>query len=383
LKNENSKKSKISIVLTTINIPFLLKKYLENFNKFQYENVSIIIIGDKKSPKKTINFLNKIKTQYEINYLDFDSQNQYIKKNCPSLRNVMYENSIQRRNLGYLIAVKNGAEKIVSIDDDNFILNENEDYLKFHNEIGSEIILNTYKSSTEWFNICQFAKTENSIKFYHRGYPLSKRSFDEKFEVKKKKINVSVNVGMWTEDPDVDTFVRIQSILKVKKYTFPKNGFCLHKSTYSPFNSQNTSFKAELLPCFFLIPIGKVNNYFHDYNFRYDDIWQSYIAQKIMKRCNFYVRYGHPIVKQNRNNHNYAIDFNREALPLFLTEIFINILNEIQLSSNNILDCYDEFLEKFYASIIKQNFSNIFYKHYFLKVYKNLKIWQKTIKFNL
>ena len=130
---------------------------MENFKKFEYENVSVIIIGDKKSPKKTFNFINKLKkkTQYKINYLDFEQQNRFVNKNFPSLKKVMYANSIQRRNLGYLIAAKEGAEKIVSIDDDNFILNDNEDYLKFHNEIGSEIILNTYKSNTSWFNICK------------------------------------------------------------------------------------------------------------------------------------------------------------------------------------------------------------------------------------
>ena len=185
---------------------------------------------------------------------------------------------------------------------------------------------------------------------------------------------------MWTEDPDVDTFARIQSVLRVKNYTLPKKGFSLHKSTYSPFNSQNTSFETKLLPCFFLIPVGKVNNFFYDYNFRYDDIWQSYIAQKIMKSCDLYVRYGYPIVRQNRNTHNYVIDFNRESLPLFLTEIFIDILNDIKLSSNNISDCYNEFLYKFYAELKKQKFSNILYKQYFLKIYKNLKTWQKTIK---
>ena len=129
----------------------------------------------------------------------------------------------------------------------------------------------------------------------------------------------------------------------------------------------------------FLIPVGKVNN-FYDYNFRYDDIWQSYIAQKIMKSCDLYVRYGYPIVRQNRNTHNYVIDFNEESLPLFLTEIFIDILNDIKLSSNNISDCYNEFLYKFYAELKKQKFSNILYKQYFLKIYKNLKTWQKTIK---
>ena len=379
---KNSKKSKISIVLTTINIPILLKKYLDNFKKFEYENISIVIIGDKKSPKETLNFVNKLKktTFYKINYLNFEQQNQFVSKNFPSLKNVMYANSIQRRNLGYLIAAKEGAEKIVSIDDDNFILNEDEDYLKFHNEIGSKITLNTYKSNTKWFNICKFANTKNDTKFYHRGYPLSKRSFDEKINVFKKNIKISVNVGMWTEDPDVDTFARIQSFLKVKNYTLPKNGFSLHKSTYSPFNSQNTSFITKLLPCFFLIPVGKVNNYFYDYNFRYDDIWQSYIAQKIMKACDLYVRYGHPIVKQKRNTHNYVTDFNRESLPLFLTEIFIDILEEIKLSSNNIIDCYDEFLNKFFEELKKQKFTNILYKQYFWKIYKNLKTWQKTIK---
>ena len=47
---------KISIVTTTINIPIFLKNIVQNIKLKKSQNIfeiSIIVIGDKKTPKKT------------------------------------------------------------------------------------------------------------------------------------------------------------------------------------------------------------------------------------------------------------------------------------------------------------------------------------------
>ena len=61
--------------------------------------------------------------------------------------------------------------------------------------------------------------------------------------------------------------------------------------TLSPFNSQNTAYIRELAPLFMMLTgVG-----------RYDDIWSSYIMQRVMKTTGHVIHFGPPFVWQERN----------------------------------------------------------------------------------
>ena len=92
------------IVITTIN---KTTKAIKEYDKKKDWN--LIVIGDKKTPKIKLN--NGV-------YINLDEQKN-LGFTCT--RDIPI-NCYQRINIGYLYALKNGAEIIASIDDDNIPL---------------------------------------------------------------------------------------------------------------------------------------------------------------------------------------------------------------------------------------------------------------------
>ena len=171
---------KIKIVTTTIHIPVVLESYIENFQKYKHNNVDFVIIGDLKTPDKITEYLKKLlKNGYQFDYWGVGRQKKWLEK-FPKLDSLIPYNSIQRRNLGYLIAYENGADVIVTIDDDNFAISGN-DFLKGHSLVGETSSFLAVKSSTNWFNPCDLLELKSSRRIYHRGFPYSKRWKNEKY----------------------------------------------------------------------------------------------------------------------------------------------------------------------------------------------------------
>ena len=80
---------KISIITTTINIPIFLNNIIKNIqsNKSQQNfDISIIVIGDKKTPLKTKKFCEDLqrKSKVKILYFDIKFQDRFFKKNYKS-----------------------------------------------------------------------------------------------------------------------------------------------------------------------------------------------------------------------------------------------------------------------------------------------------------
>ena len=107
----------ISIVITTINIPKNVKA-LSNIAKSQKKELTIIIVTDKKTPSD----INKIK-KYQNSFVEIVILNLKSQKEFKLLNDYLPYNSIQRRNIGYLYAIKNNFQTVITMDDDNFPLN--------------------------------------------------------------------------------------------------------------------------------------------------------------------------------------------------------------------------------------------------------------------
>ena len=142
-----------ALVITSINRPNkVLKKYSELSKK---HNVKFYIIGDKKTPK---NF--KIKNS---NYLSLSHQ----KKLIFSYSKICKKNTYVRKNIGYLEAMRNGADVILETDDDN--MPKQNFFANIDPYINSIILKNK-----NWINIYEyFFGNKNSV-LWPRGYPLDK-----------------------------------------------------------------------------------------------------------------------------------------------------------------------------------------------------------------
>lgn len=52
---------------------------------------------------------------------------------------------------------------------------------------------------------------------------------------------------------------------------------------------------------------------------RYDDIWPSYVVEAIANHLGQLISFGPPVVYQERNPHNYFVDFDNERMGMQLS----------------------------------------------------------------
>ena len=114
---------KMTLVVTTINVPRLLEDYAKNFERFGHlDHASVLIIGDRKTPHGAVADLaaNLRLGGLDARYIDLAEQDRYLDR-FPRLKPLIPFNSDNRRNIGYLMAAELGAEIIVAVDDDNYV----------------------------------------------------------------------------------------------------------------------------------------------------------------------------------------------------------------------------------------------------------------------
>ncbi len=328
---------KTTIVTTTIYVPRALERYAQNARFYGHRDVSFVVIGDKKTPPETRAFCDSISAQYyPCEYLDIEDQRAYLEP-YPELWRHLPFNCIQRRDVGLLKAYEDGAGVVITIDDDNWMLNH--DFIGLHGIVGQERELPAVESSSGWFNVCSMLEEAHETLFYHRGFPRGERwKEDQTFtSVAPLRRRVAVNAGLWLDDPDIDAMTRLERPIIVRgMQPGAPSRFVLHPGTWSPFNSQNTALMREVIPAYFMSPcIG-----------RYDDIWPSYLVTRIANHLGDVIAYGHPLLRQQRNEHNLWKDLDDERVGMLLTDELCATLRSIALTGNTYAACYRELAQK-------------------------------------
>jgi Reversibly glycosylated polypeptide len=323
---------KTTIVTTTINIPVLLEKYAENAFYYGHRDLDFVVIGDRKSPGQTQDFCRTIERYYPCSYYDIAAQQRRLER-FPGLWAHLRFDSIQRRNIGMLIAWENGADVVITIDDDNFVTTQ--DFIGLHASAGSVRAVMAYGSTSGFFNVCSFLASDDGVRFYHRGYPRKQRWSEREHFVTRQKLvrRIAVNAGLWLDDPDIDALTRLEHQPVVRGFRRGWSGdVALQPGTWSPFNSQNTALAREVLPAYFLSP----------YVGRYDDIWGSYIVDRIAGYFGEVIAFGEPLVRQKRNPHDLWKDLDAERNGMILTDGFCEALRSIPLKGSSYHECFGE-----------------------------------------
>lgn len=323
-----------------------------------HRNVSIVVVGDKGSPPDTASYLSSLQCRgLEIIYLGIEEQRVFLRK-FPRFSNFLPVNSVQRRNVGYLFAARKGADVVISMDDDNFPLEEF-DYLGEHGIVGEIQDCKEISCSTGWFNSCSLLETRPGRRFYHRGFPLNKRWLRENLSFGTCRKKIAVNIGLWIGSPDVDTITRLEEPFEVTGIRDATSRMVVAENTMTPFNTQNTAFLIDLLPCMYLISFDRKSEMLKgNNNFRYDDIWMSYFSKKIIDHMGDAVSIGPPHVRQVRNEHDYLLDLHKELLPMKMTVPLTEILDGVKFVGNSYFECYAElieFLDKEISSSVRFN----------------------------
>lgn len=324
---------KIALITTTINVPKLLSEYCAQARAVGLTDFTVIVIGDRKTPPEAATFCAELATltNYTVEYFDCDRQMEYLAA-VPRLRDHLTWNSIQRRNIGILRAYELGAEIVITIDDDNFIAEDN--YFSHYAQLGEQIELEQVSSESGWFNVCSTLAARQNSYFYHRGYsPAHRTTADIPTTWTKATTTPVVIAGFWLDDPDIDAAQRLTSPIEVTAYNRAEN-FALAQGTWSPFNSQNTALHRSIIPAYFLSP----------YMGRYDDIWASYLIRAITDHLGHSISFGHPMVRQVRNPHNYFKDFEAERLGMQMTDRVCDRLRKITFTGSDYTSCMREII---------------------------------------
>jgi hypothetical protein len=268
-----------AIVTTTINQPTeAIKKFSEFFDYKLY------VVGDLKTPHE---FYENNK---KINYIHPDFQQREYKKLSESIG----WNNIQRRNIGFIHAIREGADVVISVDDDNIPL-ENWDNCLINKEIEADLF-----ESSLYDPMLQ----TNHKEYWHRGYPPQMLVNREKYnKINKHKEKVKVHVGLWKGIPDVDAFSKLI-------YGETELDLILNSSFFANigvFNSQNTWLARDIMPYYCVFPHAD----------RMDDIWGGIVLQKLR---NISIYYNDVTVFHDRNYHDTYSDLHREIDGHQLTE---------------------------------------------------------------
>lgn len=308
-------KNNTSLVVTSIAKP---TRILEDLAKGSLEQgYSFILIGDEASPDEF--------NIYGCDFYSLERQRQTglkFARLCPTRH-------YARKNIGYLLAMRKGANIIIETDDDNI------PYPSFWSErqrVQEAVVIN----NDGWVNVYRYFTDRN---IWPRGFPLerTKEGVSPYDLANSAGMDCPIQQGLADDNPDVDAVYRL--ILPLPQTFRNDRRIILTEGAWCPFNSQNTvwwsqAFKLLYLPSYC--------------SFRMTDIWRSFIAQRIAWLNGWGILFHEPTVRQNRNDHNLLRDFSDEIPGYLHNERICEALAALPLKigvekiGENLNVCYDK-----------------------------------------
>jgi hypothetical protein len=306
------------LIITSIASPD--NKVLNVFaNECFSKNVGFIVVGDKKSP-----------SDFKLNRCDFYGIER--QRDLPfALAKSLPIQKYSRKNIGYLVAIAQGAEIIIETDDDNFPVYD------FWNKRVCDVhafpLINK-----GWVNVYRLFSKKN---IWPRGFALEHIN-NSQFDINSKKelLHCPIQQGLADCNPDVDAIFRLTSEISVVFDKF--DNIALGSGSWCPFNSQNTTWFRKAFPLMYLPSYC---------SFRMTDIWRSFIAQRIAWINNWHILFHNATVYQERNEHDFMLDF-KDELPGYLNNGRIcRELQKLDLKPGaeylfeNMVKCYNVFID--------------------------------------
>lgn len=307
-----------TLVITSISGPD--NKILQDYAKKAPKNgFSFIVVGDEKSPE---NF--KLDGCHYLSLKDQLDSGFELAKTLPTRH-------YARKNIGYLTAMKNGANVIIETDDDNYAKDD------FWSKRESHIQSDFYENEG-WFNIYNLFSGEN---IWPRGFSLEHiKVLPNKDKAVSKFCHCPVQQGLADENPDIDAIYRMIFPLP---FNFRKaNNTALGNNTWCPFNSQNTTWFKEAFMLMYLPSYC---------SFRMTDIWRSFVVQRICWANDMNILFHNATVWQERNEHNLLTDFKDEQPGYNNNAEIVKRLSNLKLQKGlqyipeNLKTCYKVFIE--------------------------------------
>ena len=246
----------------------------------------LIVIGDASSPKDF-----QLKGAQFISVEDQKLTGLRFAEACP-LRHYA------RKNIGYLLAAREGAPVIIETDDDNMPTPA-----FFDDRVRHQSVAETHGAG--WTNVYRYFFDGT---LWPRGFPLDeiKNAPPEYDTLKNISVDCPIQQGLADSNPDVDAIYRLVMPLPIQ---FRGNRrVALGSGSWCTFNSQNTTWWPDAYPLLYLPAYC---------SFRMTDIWRSLLAQRIAWENGWHILFHPATVTQDRNDHDLMKDF-LDEIPGYL-----------------------------------------------------------------
>lgn len=178
------------------------------------------------------------------------------------------------RNAGFVAAIEDGAEVIITLDDDVVP------------PLGGDPIMQHLLALQKRVPISWFQPTDNPM----RGMPYGVRS----------EAQVRVSHGIWTVDPDFDSVTRISGRHWPEK--FPYRG-PIPKGCLTPLSGMNLAFHRSVAPLVYFAPMGPRT----PFN-RFGDIWMGVHLKRALDERNEAIYHGASSVEHHRSDDFEALE---------------------------------------------------------------------------
>ncbi len=320
----------MNIVATTIWVPRFLDSYLANFREYGVlDRVKMWVVGDRKTPPELSEYAARMRAEgLDVEYLDPASQQQWLAR-FPDLATIIPWNSDNRRNVGFLRALEEGCEILVSIDDDNYAI-PSSNFYEGHLHTGGTAEVEAVEAESGWYNICRELVLRPDAAVIPRGFPYRHRDASFRF-AGKRTMPVAANAGLWLGDPDVDAATRLAC--PVQAVDSQRRSFALAPGTWSPINTQNTAVARRAIPAYYYVrmledlPGARLD--------RYGDIWSGYFLTRCAEHLGECITVGLPLVQHDRNQHDLLEDLRAEIWGMIATPPIVAALRESVLSGSD------------------------------------------------
>jgi hypothetical protein len=282
-------------------------------------NIKFYVIGDTKSP-----------SDFSLEGCDFYSVDRQrslglkVAELCPVRH-------YARKNIGYLQAMRKGAQVIIETDDDNLPRPE------FYQALDIRQLIPALRE-TGWVNVYRYY---TDMHIWPRGFPLDAVASPMPELSEPRSTYCPIQQGLADDNPDVDAVYRLLMPLPV---TFNRPlRLALEKNAWCPFNSQNTIFFKEAFLLLYLPAYC---------SFRMTDIWRSFVAQRIAWENEWSILFREATVSQTRNDHLLMKDFEDEIPGYVHNRSIAEALHGLALSPGaenipaNMRRCYELMVEK-------------------------------------
>jgi len=214
------------------------------------------------------------------------------------------------RSFGYWKAYKDGADYILTIDDDCLPGSD-----KF---VATHIKNLSYKADPGWVSSCNFRT---------RGYPYDIRATSP----------VHVSHGLWENvaDHDAPTQLALNTDLPTVNRQEVVTRI-IPTGSYFPMCGMNLAFTRDIAPAMYFLLQGK----FYEFD-RFDDIWAGLFVKRVCDKMGWSIITGFPTVYHSRASNVYS-NLIKEAKGIGVHEKFWRHVDQIPLTKTTVKELYIE-----------------------------------------